>query len=256
MSGQSKSTIESDDMKKIEKEMNTVTIDNKKNPAQAPTLPKANVEVQYAYHVTNVETTEQDDKKQLPWDRLISQIATHKSYDKKIIGLPCVFFTTSLYNGELPQQTMYPSEPVGMKGSYYRRVIVPLTRFDDYEIYFFDKNDKQVRLLLLNKKEQETFKPDTTMTILSKEMAKPYLRRHESKYYSNDASNRVESDEDKRCFVSFVVLHDVLLGEGVIFDNVLKNLIDKSSPDKVGARVELLKEIMEKLFVNKVQISQ
>lgn len=104
-------------MSLVEHELDSINIDFE---GQKYTLYKA----QYAYHVTNILSSEVRN-----YDELKLTVADDKTYDGPLVGLPCVFFTVSLYYNKsknepptLPTFSIYPR--FGQEKTKYKRVKV------------------------------------------------------------------------------------------------------------------------------------
>ena len=95
------------------------------------------------YHVTNVTATSKP-----YWSEVHLCVPNDKYYDGLLCGLPVACFTTTLYNGELPDRSPYPRNAA--PGTKHWRVSVP---FDlaDYEIFLMHEAPGQVHLLCLTK---------------------------------------------------------------------------------------------------------
>jgi len=185
-------------------------------------------EVTYAYHVTRLgEGTPEAD-----WYEILkTTIANDKKYDAGLLGLRCVFFTTTLYRDGLPTSSPYPSDG---KGKKYMRVKVPLSMFNNYHISRpKEMKPSQVRLILT---------PDVTTTASIRNAGgdcfttvnktyNEWLMFHKEAWYSN----KYNKSSDKR-FVNFVVLHEVSLDERAKWDVV------KRSDSGAGGEVPKLLE--------------
>lgn len=101
------------------------------------------------YHVTNIEGNAVNQ-----YEHLQINIADDETYDGLLVGLPVVFFTTTLYSDRgvlgLPTISTYPRARGGVRGQEYKRVSVPLRRFQNYDWWEMRKGSDQVRLLFTN----------------------------------------------------------------------------------------------------------
>ena len=90
-------------------------------------------------------------------------------YDGLLCGLPVACFTTTLWDGELPDTSPYPRN--AKEGTEHWRVSVP---FDlaDYEIFLMHKVDKQVQLLCLDNKEPFEFEAKLMRRVQDRKLTK------------------------------------------------------------------------------------
>ena len=103
------------------------------------------------YHVTNIRANEDNDNR---YEALQTNIADDRTYDGLLMGLPVVCFTTTLYEDRnhpimLPNKSPYPRG--GNQGEMYKRVSVPLDRFQDYDWWEMRPGNDQVHLLFTNR---------------------------------------------------------------------------------------------------------
>lgn len=59
------------------------------------------------YHVTNV-CHKDDNQKHPKWNVIKPNVANDATYDGHLVGLPVACFTTTLFQGRLPDQSPYP----------------------------------------------------------------------------------------------------------------------------------------------------
>jgi len=96
--------------------------------------------IDVGYHVTNASI----DYMQPSWNLRTSPAST-SWIDNKLLGINCVFFSTTQYCSALPTFSVYPER--GIQGTQYHRVLIPMSQFNDYEIRFV--NDVGIQVLLL-----------------------------------------------------------------------------------------------------------
>src|SRR6218665_578344 len=103
----------------------------------------------YAYHVTDVLA---DNEFPPNWKYLETAEAPDEDFDGPLFELKIngVFLTTTVRDYDLPTRTVYPTD--GHSKSWYWRVRVPLTRFNNKRIFKVQEHDDnatdQVLLLL------------------------------------------------------------------------------------------------------------
>ena len=142
------------------------------------------------------------DEKSPPFTTLNCTVANDEVYDGPLVGLPCVFFTTTLYKNNLPTISPYPSG--GVPGKSYWRLKVPLRNFENYDMWYCeDIVEPQKRLILTTGNDSFDFETIPRIQRLDKEN-NPFLCVRNGRWRTNDWT-----DPNHRYFVSFVVLNDV-----------------------------------------------
>lgn len=110
------------------------------------------------YHVTD-EPVKKDMEGQAvnkpDWKEVKVNVADDTTYDGELVGLPVACFTTTLYNGKLPDKSPYPRY-VGKdkkhkpeEGTEHWRVAVPFN-LSNYKIFKMGKSGIQIHLLCLD----------------------------------------------------------------------------------------------------------
>ena len=167
------------------------------------------------YHVTNVSV----DKSPKPpeWNMIKPSVANDPVYNGNLLGLPVAFFTTTLFNSELPKISPYPRG--GTKGTHHWRVTIPFD-YCKFKIFLMNKykTDKsgvtQVHLLCLNEENSEADK--LLITVLTH---KGILIDTTEYFPEKTAADELEQG----CTVVNVsFINPVLIGEDAKWDTVSK----------------------------------
>ena len=99
------------------------------------------------YHVTNIKADGDDSR----YEYLKTNIAKDMTYDGLLVGLPVVCFTATLYEDSHTQEAKLPTEspyPHGAEGGKrYKRVKVPLNKYQGYDWWEMRLGNDQVHLL-------------------------------------------------------------------------------------------------------------
>ncbi|CAJ0943361.1 unnamed protein product, partial [Mesorhabditis belari] len=174
------------------------------------------VDAQFAYHVTNVEHTGPSSHPN--YSKLEWSLAMDPDFDRKLVGLPCIFFSTTLYNTELPKSGPYPRK--GKLGHKYWRVKVPMHRFNEYSI-FYCRNPKnylyngvrqyQVRLVLVRNEEAVELLKNIPDIVKLNTFNNPFLCLDGGRWKTNNYWKVTRPDI--KYWVNFVVLGDFQLDE-------------------------------------------
>lgn len=140
-----------------------------------------------AYHVSNQcgSTTPQNDQ----WAELKPSPANDQNYDKRLLGLPGVFLTTSLWDGHPPDSSPYPTS--GKPDAPHNRYAVSLDLFKDHEACYLPptktaSNYTQVHIILLppSNDRNKYFMQAGTKPL--KWSSNEYLRRVDGEWMAND----------------------------------------------------------------------
>lgn len=187
-------------------------------------------EVNYAYHVTDLE-----EDNQTIYNVLIRGCGKSRAYDGLLVGLPCVFFSTALFNGNLPTLSPYPV--FGIPGQKYKRLCVPLQKFEDYKFWHVtDITPPQVRLILTNSEREERLVKGFSRHDICPldKSSNPYLMFSRGKWYSTDRTDQPTK------WVNFSILHDFQIDEVCYWDYVERGT---QGPGNPLSSEELLNEI-------------
>ncbi len=111
------------------------------------TVVSNSVQLQLGYHVTNVPASEDTPL----WPKLKPTLALDKYYDGDACGLLLVYISTTLRGGELPTHSVYPTR--GKPSTHYYRLVVDLSRFNRYELFFDRRNEGQALFILVDPEE-------------------------------------------------------------------------------------------------------
>ena len=163
-------------------------------------------EEKFAYHVTNLES----DSRNI-YRKLRLSIADDKTYDGHLVGLPVVFFSTTLYMSQLPDISVYPRD--GQNDKKYLRVKIPLSEFQGYDWWEMSHHGQQIHLLFT--------KADGHWSRMLKEKFTP-VEQKEFKYLKLNGHVWEVNDYNRlRTFVNIAVLKEVMLdANGCTWDEV------------------------------------
>ena len=173
--------------------------------------------VKFAYHVTRL--TVEDDN----YQNLKLTVANDTMYDGALVGLEVVFFTTTLNYQDLPTSSPYPTEKEF--GSIHKRVLVPLEKFEQLDLWQVKGiTPPQIRLVLAETERGKLFfgsdkQPKAEFTKLTIE-ENPYLVRRGSNWYSTNNSP----------WVNFVVIDPVDLDASCWWDTVPRSNVGPGAP--------------------------
>ena len=168
------------------------------------------------YHVTNVSV----DKSPKPpdWNMINPTVANDTVYNGSLLGLPVAFFTTTLYQRNLPNKSPYPRG--AMTGAKHWRVTIPFN-FHKFKLFLMHKHKTpnsgvtQIHLLCLENSEAENILT-TVLTHKEKPIDGPKLEQ----YFPNEKANEYTQD---RMFVNVSFINPVSITEDAKWDTVPKN---------------------------------
>ena len=167
-------------------------------------------EEKFAYHVTNLES----DSRNI-YRKLRLSIADDKTYDGHLVGLPVVFFSTTLYMSQLPDISVYPRD--GQNDKKYLRVKIPLSEFQGYDWWKMSHHGQQIHLLFTKAKghwSRMLRKCTKTWFESVDQECFSYLKLNGDQWTVNDYA-------DEKTFVNIAVLKEVKLdANGCIWDEV------------------------------------
>ena len=189
---------------------------------EPPPLEDANPNA-VAYHVTNLKSKKND-----KYNELKLSIANDVTYDGRLVGLPVVCLSTTLYNNDLPTTSPYPRN--GTKDKLYKRVEVPLEQFKDYDWWEMSRGVDQVHLLFTNGHWSTMLRESigTKFEVLNKRKY-PFLQLHRAGWQRNNYKKREHS------FVNIAIVHEVNVA-GCKWDDV------RHSGAKTGTQEEFPKK--------------
>ena len=171
------------------------------------------------YHVTNVSV----DKSPKPpdWNMIKPTVANDTAYNGNLLGLPVAFFTTTLFQRNLPNKSPYPRG--AMTGTKHWRVTIPFN-CHKFKLFLMGKHKTlnsgvtQIHLLCLNEEHSEAENVLTTiLTHMEKLVDGPKLKE----YFPNGKAN--EYTQVNRMFVNVSFINPVSITEDAEWDTVPKN---------------------------------
>lgn len=172
------------------------------------------------YHVTNISSRDENgqvvNSDHPDWNEIRPHVANDKRWDGKLVGLPVAFFTTTLYQGDLPTISPYPKS--GVVNSRHWRVSVPFNP-DHYKILEMARHEKQVHLLCLdviNGNDIEKGLVDILNTGLGLQL---YLEADREQYFPDGQANDY-MQLHTNYFVNVCFIKPVQIGEDAEWDEV------------------------------------
>jgi len=169
--------------------------------------------VTYAYHVTNIPS----DRNEF-YDTLKLTISNDHTYDGTLVGLQCLFFSTTLYNGGLPKKSVYPRNLPGT----FKRVSVPLSAFDNHEMWKIKgTRPEQVHILMVTKQQRQRLQLENLWGQIGFKLDdnNSWLKREktggQTVWYTNDYLR-------DRCFVNLAIVEPFVLNNACKWDSVEK----------------------------------
>jgi len=152
------------------------------------------------------------------------------NYDGPLVGLDVVFFTTTLYRGQLPTISTYPHQ--GTSGLKYKRVEVPLSQFNEFEMWKCNGiQSPQVRIILAPVAYRHLFSDHPTIVQLDKNN-NTFLVYDGTTWYTNNVTSGTGP------WVNFVVLDEVQLTNACIWGDVTRSNAGQGTP----LSTEIIKE--------------
>ena len=167
------------------------------------------------YHVTNVSGAAAEPD----WSEVHLCVPYDEYYDGDLCGLPVACFTTTLYNGELPDRSPYPRDAV--PGTEHCRVSVPFDP-DDYEIFLIHETPghRQVQLLCLTKDAKSSSREKNLKKTLNSNCM---LKEEGLKKYFPDGKSNDYMYNEQRFFVNVHFVEPVPLTTAKEWSTVKKN---------------------------------
>ena len=184
------------------------------------------------YHVTDVSVGTSPNHP--TWPIIRTSIADDKVYDGDfMLGLPVAFFTTTLYNNCLPNQSPYPRD--GTPGIGHWRVTIPFD-YHKYKIFLMNeykggtRGATQIHLLCLDEDNSEAEKLLTAFLTREKQ---PIDGVKLEKFFPAHRPNEYTQDH---MFVNVSFINPVSIAENAQWDTVRKDKF------KYGDRINPLYE--------------
>lgn len=176
----------------------------------------------YAYHVTKCTKPEPEPN----WSYLeTSKIDRYYNGAMADLITEGVYLSTTLRNGELPQDTLYPT--TGRRNDMHWRALVPLSRFDDYRIIQCHRvtttNGVQQLALLLVPTDDPDLNQRVDLAIWEEGLVE--LTGKVNDYlYRNEATDEWQTNsymyKNLKAWVNIVVPHEIVLDEDTQWDVV------------------------------------
>lgn len=197
---------------------------------------------QRAFHVTDIPGGSA--KK---YSSLKLHVADDAPYDGDLLGLPCVFFTTTLYKSNFPTESPYPRN--GEVGSTFKVVRVPMTQFANHCVYqCATEHDNQIRLILLRMDEDATWiqKFDALIEAGScykkLDLAKnPFLACNTDGAWTT-FQNPKNQNRDYKTVINFVVLYEFVISDECLWETTIRSKFGEGTPSSSSTVLGALKD--------------